>query len=86
MTGNRSDLLPAIRAKLWFQQYRDPQNTSGLDPCEDVELIQCSMATMKTPLLLLNPRFNKQPHSRFQCPGVDLPREAEECDPSVVVT
>ncbi len=41
---------------------------------------------MKTTLFLLNPRFYYRPYSPFQYPGIDLPGEAEKCDPPVVGT
>ena len=37
-------------------------------------------------LFILNLRFNYRPNSPLQYPGVDFPREAEECDPPIVGT
>ncbi len=55
-------------------------------PREGIELVQCSTAGTKTTLFLLNPRFYYRPYSPFQCPGIDLPGEAEKCDLPVVGT
>ncbi len=51
-----------------------------------MELVQCSTAGTKTSLFLLNLRFYYRPYSPFQYPGIDLPGEAEKCDPPVVGT
>ncbi|XP_035981660.1 armadillo repeat-containing protein 4-like [Fundulus heteroclitus] len=40
------------------------------DLAEGIELIQCSTAKMKTPLLFLNPRFDHPTHPPFQNPGI----------------
>ncbi|KAI3362769.1 hypothetical protein L3Q82_001823 [Scortum barcoo] len=74
----------------------DPQSTCGLvgqtpinpqAPCmESIELVQCSTTGTKTALFLLNPRVDYRPNSPLQYPGVDLPREAEKCDPPVLGT
>ena len=53
---------------------------------EGIELVQCSAAIMKTALFLLNPRFDYRLNSPLQYPGIDFPREAEECDPPIVGT
>ncbi len=55
-------------------------------PREGIELVQCSTAGTKTTLFLQNPRFYYRPYSPFQYPGIDLPGEAEKCDPPVVGT
>ena len=47
---------------------------------EGIELVQCSTAQMKTALFLLNLRFDYQPNSPLQYPGINFPREAEECE------
>ncbi|MED6279219.1 hypothetical protein CHARACLAT_032268, partial [Characodon lateralis] len=49
-------------------------------------LVQCSTAGTKTTLLLLKLRFDYRPDSPLQYPGVDLTREAQECDLAVVGT
>ncbi|KAI3366308.1 hypothetical protein L3Q82_000424 [Scortum barcoo] len=74
----------------------DPQSTCGLvgqtpinpqAPCGGyIELVHCSTTRTKTALFLLNPRVDYRPNSPLQYPGVDLPGEAEKCDPSVVGT
>ena len=56
------------------------------DSTEGVELVQCSTSRVKTSLVLLNPRFDYPADPSLQNPWVDLPREAEECDPPMVGT
>ncbi|KAI3359263.1 hypothetical protein L3Q82_002781 [Scortum barcoo] len=55
-------------------------------PAKGKELVHCSMTRTKTTLFLLNPRFDYWSDSSLQYPGVDLPMEAEECDPPIVGT
>ena len=55
-------------------------------PVENILLFQCSTARTETVLFLLNPRFDYWPDSPLQYPGIDFPREAEECDPLIVGT
>ncbi|TWW73477.1 hypothetical protein D4764_15G0008710 [Takifugu flavidus] len=55
--------------------------TSLKHPSKGKEVIRGSMTGAKPALFLLEQRFNYQSH-----PGIDFPREAEECDPPIVGT
>ncbi|TWW67223.1 hypothetical protein D4764_02G0002640 [Takifugu flavidus] len=55
-------------------------------PSMGKELIRGSTTGAKPALFLLDQRFDDQSNPLFEHPGIDFPREAEKCDPSVVGT
>jgi len=51
-------------------------------PCKGKELVHHSMARTESTLFLL--RFDNKPEPSFQHPGINVPREAEQCDSPII--
>lgn len=56
----------------------------GEKVCRVNELIHCCMTRTEFALFLLNTKFNNQSVPPFQHPGINFPREAEDCDTPII--
>lgn len=52
--------------------------------CRVKEVIHCCMTRTEFALFLLNTKFNNQSVPPFQHPGINFPREAEDCDTPII--